>query len=72
MCATKEPDFYHVEFIRLAQSEVNLKFVYDEFIGDYHCDVVNGKLYVNGDLVLEKDLSSSDTGKLNLLRTALE
>ena len=58
-----------IKFIQLAQSEVNLNFVYDESIGDYYCDFVNGKLYVNDNLILEKDLTSSDAGKLKLLKT---
>ena len=70
-CDSREPDFDHVEYINLAQSEVRLNFVHEESVGNYYCDLVRGRLYLNSNLILEKDLSSSEAGKLKLLRACL-
>ena len=69
-CDSREPDFDRVEYITLAQSEVRLNFVYEP-VGKYYCDLIRGRLYLNSNLILKKDLSSTEAGKLKLLRACL-
>ena len=45
--------------------------MYADSLADYYCDLFDGKFYMNGEVILEEDLSSSAIAKIKLMRACI-